>query len=501
MSVFLRRSCGAVLAYAVISQGALADVTAQDVWADWQAYMGQMGYAVSGEPVVDGNVTTITNMDMSMTVEDDTQVRVGVPELTLTENSDGTVSIDLPERFPMALTGEGPDTAFSGDLIYTHDGLEMRVSGTPEAMTYDYSAAALGITLENLSLNGEDVPAEALAVDLGMTNLTGSSAMKIGATRDIDQKFKADELTYGLVFQSPDDAETGNIRGTLKQVGLSGLSVIPEDFDANDPQTLYGSGFAFSGEMTYGAGNTAIAGTSEGQEFSVSSESSGGRFGGSFDTSRLAYDVQQNSTKVAVTTADLPFPIEVAMENAGFKFEFPLEETEEVQPFAFGLNLTDFTMSDVLWSLFDPAASLPRDPATIALDLSGTAKVLTNFFDPAAIESLELEGQPPAEVHSLNVTELLVSMVGAKLTGEGEFTFDNSGPVPAPAGVANLSLDGANGLIDTLIGMGMMSDSDALGARMMLGLMAVPGDDPDTLTSKIEFTEDGHITANGQRIK
>ena len=52
-----------------------------------------------------------------------------------------------------------------------------------------------------------------------------------------------------------------------------------------------------------------------------------------------------------------------------------------------------------------------------------------------------------------------------------------------------------------LIGMGLLSDSDAMGARMMMGLMAVPGEEPDTLNSKIEFTEDGQILANGQRIK
>ncbi|WP_405117314.1 hypothetical protein [Phaeobacter sp. BS23] len=49
--------------------------------------------------------------------------------------------------------------------------------------------------------------------------------------------------------------------------------------------------------------------------------------------------------------------------------------------------------------------------------------------------------------------------------------------------------------------MGLVSDSDAMGARMMMGMLAVPGDGEDTLTSKIEVTEDGQIKANGQRIK
>lgn len=40
-----------------------------------------------------------------------------------------------------------------------------------------------------------------------------------------------------------------------------------------------------------------------------------------------------------------------------------------------------------------------------------------------------------------------------------------------------------------------------MGARMMMGMLAVPGEAEDTLTSKIEISEDGQIHANGQRIK
>ena len=51
MTVFLRRGRGAALAYAVATQVAFADVTASDVWADWQqAYPGGIGYDLSRRP-------------------------------------------------------------------------------------------------------------------------------------------------------------------------------------------------------------------------------------------------------------------------------------------------------------------------------------------------------------------------------------------------------------------------------------------------------------------
>ena len=73
--------------------------------------------------------------------------------------------------------------------------------------------------------------------------------------------------------------------------------------------------------------------------------------------------------------------------------------------------------------------------------------------------------------------------------------------LPAPTGSASLKLVGAKGLMDKLISMGLMSDGDAMGARMMMGMLAVPGEGEDTLDSKLEITDDGQILANGQRIK
>ncbi|WP_170571727.1 DUF2125 domain-containing protein [Ruegeria atlantica] len=507
MSVFLRRSSGAVLAYAIVTQGAFADVTAQQVWDDWQSYLSQMGYTISANQATSGNVTTITDMTAVASVPDtDGSFTMTMPQMTLTENGDGTVSIDLPESFPMALSGEAEGEAFSVDIEYYHSGLEMIVSGDPDDMIYNYSAPTLGMKLGGLQVDNETVPDDIMAMDLAMTDLTGSSRMKIGETRSIDQDMTAAGLTYDLAFNDPEGADDGKINGKLNQLAFEGTSVIPADFDSTDPQTFFKGGFSFSGLFTYASGQTAIEGSSEGQAFSMGSESEGGRFGVSIDEQRLAYDIEQNDAKLAVTTADLPFPIEIAMANAGLKFEFPVQQSEEVQPFGFAINLTNFTMSDVLWSIFDPAGALPRDPATIALDTTGTAKILTDFFDPASVEALETSGEAPGELHSLKINELLVSLVGAKLTGNGDFTFDNSGAtelgsLPTPAGVANLQLVGANALIDTLISMGLVQENQAIGARMMMGMMAVPGEEPDTLNSKIEFTEDGQILANGQRIK
>ena len=65
----------------------------------------------------------------------------------------------------------------------------------------------------------------------------------------------------------------------------------------------------------------------------------------------------------------------------------------------------------------------------------------------------------------------------------------------------DLTLTGGNALIDKLIAAGLLPEEQAMGARMMMGLLAVPGQTPDTLNSRIEINAQGHVLANGQRIQ
>jgi hypothetical protein len=147
---------------------------------------------------------------------------------------------------------------------------------------------------------------------------------------------------------------------------------------------------------------------------------------------------------------------------------------------------------------------LPRDPATLALDVTGKAKMTVDIFDPANAELLE-NGAPLGEFNAVNINNLTLSAVGANLTGSGAFTFDNSDMttmpgMPRPDGAIDLRLQGANALIDTLVNMGFVQQEQAMGARMMMGMFGVP-EGEDTLTSKIEVNEQGHVLANGQRIR
>ncbi len=209
---------------------------------------------------------------------------------------------------------------------------------------------------------------------------------------------------------------------------------------------------------------------------------------------------------MTVETNQLPFPVQFASQKLGFEMTTPVSKGDEPQDFAGSFTLSEFTMSEAIWAMFDPAQQLPRDPATVDIDLTGKARLLFDLLDPEQAEALEDMEEAPAELNALTLNRLTVRLAGAELTGEGDFTFDNSDlesfdGLPAPLGALDLQLVGGNGLLDKLVAMGLIPQDQASGVRMMMGLFARPGDGEDTLVSRIEVNEEGHVLANGQRLK
>mgnify|MGYP000026270485 CR=1 FL=1 len=189
---------------------------------------------------------------------------------------------------------------------------------------------------------------------------------------------------------------------------------------------------------------------------------------------------------------DLPVPVYVAAGGFGWGFQMPLMASQEQQPLGASLNIVDLTVADMLWGLFDPTGVLPRDPATLAFKLDGLATLFHDLTDPN-IDEME---EAPGEVNAMSLTSMLIKVAGASIAGEGSFTFDNSDletfdGMPRPLGAINLNGKGLNGLIDKLVQMGLLPDDQAMGARMMMGLFAVPGPGEDELNSTIEVNEQG----------
>lgn len=509
MSVSFARGSAAAILLVISSQSAFADLTADEVWADWKAYMTSTGYTVSATENRSGSTLTVSGFEAAMAFpEEDGTFSMTMPELTLTENGDGTVNVLMPKEFPLRFqaAGDGADEEITGELLFTHDGSPMVVSGDASEMVYDYATALMSLTLGQITAEGDKLPDDMVSFSVSMSDVVAKTVMAIGDLRSYDQTLTAGSMGYDFAFDDPESGDKGAFKGELQNLSFAGTSAIPGNMNTADFAAMMAEGFAMDGTFAYTQGSGSGSGSGDGEEFTFETASQGGSLEVKMAGDGIKYSALQTQPNISFTASDLPFPVSLSMAETGFNLEMPLSKSEQEQDFALGLTLRDFAVPDMLWGMVDPTGILPRDPASLVIDLAGKGKVLADIFNPEEAEAVEMGEMMPGELNALTIRELLVSAAGARLTGTGDFTFDNSDlesfdGMPAPAGVAKLTLTGANGLIDSLIKMGMLTEQDAMGARMMMGMFGVPGDGEDSLNSQIEFTKEGQILANGQRIK
>ena len=489
---------------AFLSAGsALADITAAEVWADWQDYMNSYGLDTTvGTASESGGTLTVTDFVASMELPEG-EITQTIPEMVFAEQGDGTVLITMSPEYPLQISGTNEDGA-EMDMTINIKSTDLQVvaSGDVNKTNYDFDATGMAISLASMTEDGEAIPA---SVDMLINGITGNYVATGQDPRRLEQLFTASEALLEVSFEDgEDDFAMTMTMADLKSTADGTLFNMVGGAIMSDALR---DGASMAGAFTHGPVQYALAGTDKGKEIAISGEASKGNLNFGISADGLTYGGASLDTVIRASGSDIPFPeVQLNMAESNFNLTMPLLETEEgtQDDFQFALGMTDFTISDQIWGIFDPFGKLPRDPATISLDLTGKASMFFDLVDAEKAEEMGME--QPGALHALTVNQVVVSAVGALLTGEGDFTFNNDDletfdGMPAPTGFVDMELTGGNKLIDTLVEMGLLPEEQAMGARMMLGLFARPGDGPDKLVSKIEVKGDGSISANGQRIR
>ena len=102
----------------------------------------------------------------------------------------------------------------------------------------------------------------------------------------------------------------------------------------------------------------------------------------------------------------------------------------------------------------------------------------------------------------LNVNKLALDAIGTKVDVTGALTVPEGGSIDAPVGTMHARLEGVNALIDNLVKLGILSQDEVSGYRMMLAMFAKPAPEGgDALVGEYEFKEGGQVFANGQQVK
>ncbi|MEL6702014.1 MAG: hypothetical protein AAFO58_10110, partial [Pseudomonadota bacterium] len=202
-----------------------ADVTAQDVWADWQSYLSAVGYTVTGEESTRLGQVTITNlvMEAPSTVDGETtNFVVNMPRLVFTENGDGSVNVQIPERSTLQVEANDGQEAFQAEFLFEHTDMVMNVSGDADDMTHTYSADAITFSPSDLAINGDPIGSENASGSMTVSDIEGVTRMQLETLRTYAQTINAGTTGFDMFFVDPENADTtAKINVALETLAMS----------------------------------------------------------------------------------------------------------------------------------------------------------------------------------------------------------------------------------------------------------------------------------------
>lgn len=497
-------SCSTALALCLWAQAVQADVTPEDVWQNWQALAASTGQDMTFDSATrTGDTLKVSGLLLTFTDDMGGSFSANLDQMDFKDNGDGTVAVTMAESYPMTLAfpqdGEGPTSI---KLTVTQPGLVITAAGSPAETSYDFAAPTVGVKLDEV-VDADGQPLDTQA-DLVMTDMTARYLVVSEAeATQLDSSLSAGSLALNLSGKGVDGAGEGTI--TLSVADLAGTTkgnFLGAEIMANMAAAL-NAGFTTQSSFNFGALSLNADIVEAGGPVKLAGTLAGGGFDAAMNKDRMNYGTSFTGGNFTASGPEIPFPeVVVGFAETAFSILMPVSKSDTPQDFALETRLVDVTVSEDVWGLVDPGAALSREPATFIFDVKGTGFWKQDIMDPALdMESVE----PPGELTSLDLTQILVKAAGAEVGAVGGLTFDNTNlatfeGMPAPTGNINVTIKGVNALIDNLIAMGLLPDDQAMGARMMLGMFARPGAAPDELTSLIEF-RDGGLFANGQQLQ
>ncbi|WP_347138203.1 DUF2125 domain-containing protein [Paracoccus sp. SSK6] len=528
-----RSAATSVLALTLGAAPVLADVTPAEVWENLQKTYAGYGYQVTGKAEDAGGTLTVTDAVFTATAENG-GTTITIPRLTFQETGDAKVRIvidsdvALESRFTVPAPSDAdedapaegtepstqPDPAQPETVEATMTGTlkapgnETLVSGTPEDMLYEYSYPSLAF---DIAMPADPAQGTTLPLSGTLSDVTGTQRSVTGDGTRTTFDVKASEATMQVAGTMPEGNDgPGSVNIQARMTGLSSTGSVKTPAEAVDPGAdmakALAAGFDLQTTLAFEAMNVSfdVAGKDEnGQDQTGKGTVQNGATDVAIQMSAqgIGYKGNVADTRVEVTVSSLPFPVSYGADRTGFDLLIPVSKADAAQPFRFAYALEGLTFADGIWDLFDPNKQLSRDPASLAIDLSGDAMVTRDLFDPAMAEAdAAAPTDAPFTPKTLTINKIALDAVGAKADISGALDFgDNPNE---PVGTLNGTFEGVNGLMDKLVAMGLVPQEQMMGMRMMLAMFAKPdAGNPDRLTSEIEFREGGSIFANGQQVK
>jgi len=473
-------------------------LTAPELWQDWSQALSDMGQevTVASQSYEDGVLRLVGVRHGAPAAEGNGYAVTLIDALVLSEKSGGVVGIEPVGRYRVEFgAGEGRDKS-TGALSVAFNGLEADARGTPGAITYDLAAQAAFVTLERLVEGGAPVPAN---FNVQISNLASRTSQS-GDAYDSTGSMDALALAWGGEDQdgAPFTAELGlgqvvfTTSGSYGEIAGTGVT---------DPMAIFRSQTPAVFDLRHGPLRFELE--AEGDISLISARASTGALTSRFGKGRALYGADIADLSLGVDGPGLAAPLQVKADKLGYRIDGPMLAAPGGQPFAARITAQKVTMPQAFLAEVDPGGRLPRDPASLTLEMEGQVRLTQDLVEGPITRG----GVAPGEILALKLDQFALSALGAEATANGQFTAQQGTPpvlpvLPGGVGRLQLEMQGVGQLLSDLMAVGLLDMGSAMIAQMALGNIAVPAPSGgDKLISDIELGPGGSVTVNGRRLR
>lgn len=489
------------LVLSLTSTSLFADVTPEDVWQAWQNAIAGMGATMTSDSAArDGDALVVSNVAMG----DTTGGAISLNAITFTDNGDGTVTVTLPDSFPISATtpataGDAASLPSTVVIDVSMPGATIIASGTPDAILYDTDAPriALKADISDAGTTG--------TVEVELTGVQVHDTSAIGEIDSYQQDLSVKSAIISVKVTEPatsaDMVLTANVADLYSNIAVSA----PKGSIADIFEVALTKGMTVTSQFGMGVTKFDLAITEMGATTTISGGLKDGMIDVAADAGKIDYYNNFNALSVKVVSPDVPVEnADFTLGQAELRLLFPILKSDAPGDFAFLFNMTDLTFAEDIWAMIDPGMAFKHDPATVVVDTYGQVTLAQDLSADAAAVT-ELDPNAVGQLNSLEIPNIHLKAGGAELTAQGSFTFDNSDMttfegMPAPTGKMDIKATGVNALVDALVAMGLIGPDEADQGRMMLAIFANTSATADEITSTLEF-KDKHFFANGQQLQ
>ena len=493
-------------ALALCAAPALADISADDVWANTVAFYESSGATVSAQQERDGSRLFLNDVVVTYALPQNYgTLTITLPPTTMVEQQDGTVSLIMPKEMDLTVGFDSPQMQID-DLLasfaITQEDFVSTASGTPGDVTYTTSSGAYQA---DATVETTDSSVNA-SVEIAGEGYRSVMRITEGTFVEVSADSTTLPLTIGYALEGGSGRASTEVSDTYGEARSVVRSALPASGStiANLAPALRDGAFieveTFAGPVTSNT-ETSVNGTVIAQDSTSSGRSEANM---SLSQDGVAVSAWVEEVSMAYETRELGMAGSGDLDRAEMRYAFPVLASDNPQDFAFLTKLENLTLADRVWSMFDPAGAIPRDPADLTIDVVGQMTSTVDFVDFAGLEAAFSGETSPVTLNGLTINALDLALAGVSATGAGAITFAGTNMSSfegmRPDGSAKVQITGANSLLDTLVAAGFLPESQAGMTRMMMGMFTrVTGD--DQVTSEVNVSEDGQVRVNGERVR